>query len=636
MLGYLRRRAGSLIIKFLFGIIILVFVFFYGFDDKQDQRETTVASVGETVITVNQLMQAHKNLMEFYRNIYKENLSPEILEKMGLKETALENLIDREVLLQEAKRMKIRVGKDELRGSIIQDPLFQEDGFFSQRRYDYVLGYHGISSTDYEKDKKTEIMLQKIENMVKTGVTVSENEVYDYYVANNEKAWIEYMVIDPEDMPFDQTVSENEIGDFYEANKEIFRKPEMAKVSCLIFEPDFFLEKVEISPEEVQQVYESEKYRFFEPMQVRARHILVKKEKEDDEEKIRELKNRAEAVLEKIEEGEAFEKLAEEISDDKVSADKGGDLGFFKSGDMVGKFEEVAFSLEEGQISPVVETELGFHIIKVEEIKPEQYREFEEVKDIIIEELKREKARDMTTRQARRAYSRLFQSRDLEEYAQTTGVELKKTDYFVYGGSKFDTLKNKVFSQTAFSLAQGEIAPVFSIGQKYYLIRLDEIRPSFIPEAEEVRQDIEKEVLKEKSNQSARLLAQEIISDVSEGLKEWKNIEKTEGVSRGETELKRTGDFISGIGRVPEMKKDIFSQGKENQVASKPYEVDRKFYIVKLLEKKLPSEDKFEEEKEDAAQTLLNIKREEAFKNFLNILKAKTNITVNTKLLSSV
>lgn len=636
MLGYLRRRAGSLIIKFLFAIIIIVFVFFFGFDDVGDRKENAIASVGDTDIMLNQYQMSFKNMVEFYRNIYDENLTPEIIEQLGLKETVLENLIDREVLLQEARRMKISVGKEELRQSIVQDPLFQEDGFFSQRQYDFVLGYHGISTADYEKDKEAEIKLQKLQNMIKAGVTVSEKEVYDYFISNNEKARIVYAALTPEDIAFDGTVTPEDITLFYEENKEMFRKPETAQVSCLIFEPDFFMEKVQVDPEDVRMVYESEKYRFFEPMQVRARHILFKTGKEDDDERVQAQESNARSVLEKIDAGGSFEQLAQEFSDDTVTAEKGGDVGFFSSGEMVRAFEETAFSLQEGEVSGIVRSEFGFHIIKVEEIKPDRYKPLEQVEDSIVAELQMEKARDMAMRQSRRAFSRLFTSRDLEEYAQTEGMPLKTTDYFTYGGSEFDTLENKRFSQTAFSLAEGEIAPVFTIGQKHFLIRLDERRPSFIPPVEELTAEIEKEVLKKKRHNAARLLATDLISDISAGKMAWQDLALTEGVRLGETELKRTGEFISGIGRAPELKKEIFSLGMENTVLATPHEINRNVYIVKLLEKELPTDQMFEEEKKMVKQQLLSVKQKAVFNNFLDMLKKRTDITVNTRLFSSV
>ena len=158
MLSYMRKKAKSWIIVVPVGIIILVFVFFYGFSDvRKSGKDIVIASVGERRITIAEYRTAYRNMVEFYRNVYKNQMTEDMIEKIGLKQQVLEELINREILLNEAEKLDINVTPEEIRKTIVSTPVFQENGIFSQRLYKRVLGFYGISAVDYERDKGKEL-----------------------------------------------------------------------------------------------------------------------------------------------------------------------------------------------------------------------------------------------------------------------------------------------------------------------------------------------------------------------------------------------------------------------------------------------------------------------------------------------
>ena len=199
MLSYMRENAGSWIIKVLFGIIVVVFVFFYGFSDLQKtDTDAVIARVGDREITQAQYQTAYKNTMEMYRSLYKNQLNDELMERLGLKQKVLDDLINRELLLQEAERRTIRVTEAEVQASIMGMPAFQENGRFSQALYQRALNYYGISAADFEKDKERELMLRAMESIITLSAKVSDREVRDRYSMQKEKVKIGYVCIDPD------------------------------------------------------------------------------------------------------------------------------------------------------------------------------------------------------------------------------------------------------------------------------------------------------------------------------------------------------------------------------------------------------------------------------------------------------
>lgn len=634
MLSYMRKNASSWIIKVLFAIIVIVFVFFYGFSDVRKGKESAIASVGDRKINMAEYRSAYKNMLQLYQNIYKNQFTDEMIEKLGLKQKVLEELIDREVLLQEAERLNLQVNPEEVRKAILASQTFHENGVFSQRLYQRVLKYYGISAADYERDMEKELMIKTIENMIKNSVKVSEKEIKDVFNLQREKVIIEYVKFDPEDIKEKLNVSEDETSAYYEEHKEDFRVPAKVKVKYLLFDPQAFESKVSVLESEIKEYYEMDPEQFYETKKVKVRHILLKLGKEASVEKEQEIRAKADNILEQLNKGSSFEKLAEKHSEDTASARKGGDLGFFKKGDMVKPFEEAAFKLKPGETSSPVRTKYGFHIIRVEEVKEERTKPFEEVKESIEKDLRREKAQEFVTKEAKRAFNRLFKKRNVEEYAKKKGFELIETDYFIYGKSPEDLPGKELFSEESFLLSPGEIAPSFAIGNKYFLIKLADRKEAHIPAMKEVTDKIVKEVEKQQRLQMAKDRANKILTQVMESKEKWGGLGKKYDLKIEEIEFKRQGEYIAGIGNSKELKEAVFALKKTETYVTTVFQTENGIFIVRLKEKQI-SED-FDEEKDGILKTVIQNKQQEMFENYLQTLKSKSEIRVDNNLFSSV
>ncbi len=635
MLSFMRKNAKSWIIKVLFGIIIIVFVFFYGYTGTRNRKESVLASVGNKKITIADYQEEYKNQLQFYRSIYQGQITDDMIRQLGLKQKALENLIDREVLLQEAERLHIHASLEEIRRAIMDSPVFQENGVFSQKNYERALRYYGLSLADYEQSQGKGLIIKKLQDLVKGAARVSEKELWERFLFENEKATVEYLVVSPEHLKEKPPVSEEEIAGYYKKHAEEFRQPEMVKCNYMVFSPKAFEEKVAVQSVDLKALYQMDTDRFVEPKKVKARHILLKLAKTDPPEKEQAVKQRAEELLQKLKNGEDFAKLAAQHSEDSGSAEKGGDLGYFKRGDMVKPFEDAAFALKPGELSGLVRTPYGFHIIRVEEVKEERTKPFEEVRNLLEQEVRQEEAKKIARDEASRAFNRLFKSKDIEDYAQKNNIPLKQTDFFAFGKSPEDLDGNNAFSEAAFSTGKGELAPVFSLQQNYVLLKVVDKKTSAIPPLPEVAETIRSTLEREKKSAEAKRRAEAILQQLQAGKTDWAAAAKDNRLEiKTIKEITRQGAFIPELGNVPAVKEAVFKLSREKPYPAAPIETDRGVVIVKFKDRTVPGQEEFQKQKDRLEKQVVQMKKEELFNQFLDHLKARTEITVDRKLLA--
>ncbi len=637
MLTYMRKNASSWIIKILFAIIVIVFVFFYGFSDlEKSDRDTVVATVGERTISMAEYSNAYQNMLQFYSQVYKNRLSDEMIEKMGLKQQVLEQLLDREVLLQEAERRNIRVTNEEIQKNIMANPAFQEEGHFSELRYNRLLGANGLSAADYEKDQEKELTLRALENTVKNAVKVSDREIRDAFNLENEKISIEYVIIDPEKIKGKIEITDDEAAAYYDKNKENYRVPENVNVQYIVFEDKVFKNKITVTDKEIQQYYEEDPEEFFVPKKVKARHILFTVNKKDTAEKQEAVEKKALQVLEKINQGGDFAKLAEKHSEDEGTAKNGGDVGYFMRGEMAKPFEEAAFSMKPGETSSLVKTQFGFHIIRVEDVKEAHTKALAEVKNKIEQDIRKDKTLETIRREAKRAFNRLFKSRDLEGYADKNGFKIKTSGLFSYGQSPEDLPGKEQFSKEAFALNVGEISPAFAVKEKYILLKLIERKDSHIPELDKVRLAVNRDLGKERRRELARKDAEEKLTQLQDGSLQWKSLEKKPAREIKETNFKRQGDYIKGIGKAQDIKDAAFAIEQPDTFGPGVYDVTKGIVLFKQIKREIPEESDYEKQKESISRTIVQKKQQEIFEQFLQNLKTDFETKINTKLFSSV
>jgi peptidyl-prolyl cis-trans isomerase D len=379
-----------------------------------------------------------------------------------LDQMATEALIQRAVLAAEAEALGLRATDDEVR-QVVRSYFPGPDGRIdAEAAREYGERRYG-SERRFANEIRDDILMTKLLRLIDAGVEVSDAEVRDALRYQREAVRLAIVVLDPSrpraDLALDEAAVEAMLAD------------QSARVRAF---------------------YDEHPERFKQPERVRARHLLIRVASDASEEDVAKARERAEAGLARIRGGEDFAAVASELSEDPGSKDRGGDLGFFTRGQMVPPFEEVAFSLEPGQVSELVRTDFGFHVIRVEEHKPAEERSFDDAAREIAEELVRaDRSRELALEQAAALEEAVREGKSLVDAARDLDVDIQRPDWitrradgFVPGVGSAPELLATAFALTT---EQPTAKRVFDVGEKKVLIELLERRT---PSAEELAAEL--------------------------------------------------------------------------------------------------------------------------------------------------
>ena len=187
MLTYMRKNAGSWIVKVIFAVIIIVFVFFYGYGSKQGPEERVLVTVGAAKITTEQYRKAYSNMIQRYQQMYQNQINDQLARSLGLQQNLLDEMIERELMLQEAERRKMLVSKEEIKREVMKQPYMQANGVFSEHRYAAVLNRMKMTAAEYEQQTAQEIKLNSMRSMITQAVTISDQELVEVFQLRGEK-----------------------------------------------------------------------------------------------------------------------------------------------------------------------------------------------------------------------------------------------------------------------------------------------------------------------------------------------------------------------------------------------------------------------------------------------------------------
>ncbi len=382
-------RNNKKIVQVFLALITLPFAF-WGVDSyvRNSGAGTDIASVGDTKITVQQFDQAMRERQEQLRQALGANFRAEMMNTPEAKGTVLNALVDQRILLLEASKNRMVVDDNALRDVISKIPALQENGQFSMSRYESALRAQGYSQPQFEAKLRQDLTMQQLVGAVGDTAFVSDRQADAMLRLQLEERRFSEFKIAPEAFAEKVKIDAAATQKFYDENRARFEVPEKIKVDYLVLSLDALLAQTNVDEAEVKNWYEQHKDSYGQPEERRASHILILGGADKAK-----AKAKAEEVLKEVRRAPArFADLAKQHSEDPGSAKNGGDLGYFARGMMVKPFADAAFAAKEGEISEVVESEFGYHIIKLTGIRPAKIRSLEEMRAEITGELKRQTA----------------------------------------------------------------------------------------------------------------------------------------------------------------------------------------------------------------------------------------------------
>src|SRR5262245_46786379 len=399
MLDRMRRHKSWL--KWSLGLVVLAFVIFYIPDFLRNPGASvaatdTVASINGHQIRAEEFRRTYQAQMQAYQSAYGGRMNQQLLRQLGIDQQILQQMVDERAAVTEAERLDIRVSDEEVRARILAIPAFLENGaFIGEQRYRQLLNMQNppMSTTEFESSIRRSLAVDKLRQSLTEWMAVADAEVEQEYRRRNEKVKLAVVSFPTDSFKPDVTATDEEVATHFESNKESFRIPEKRKIRYLLVDLEALRAKTAITPADVERAYNDNIDQYRAPEQIRASHILLKTEGKDDAA----VKARAEGLLKDAKAGSDFAELAKKNSEDEGTAAKGGDLDFFERGRMVPEFDSAAFALKVGDISDLVKTQYGYHIIKLTDKKGGVTRTVDDVRQQLTDQLKFERAQRQAT-----------------------------------------------------------------------------------------------------------------------------------------------------------------------------------------------------------------------------------------------
>ncbi len=620
MLEAIRKSAESWGVKILFGIIIIVFVF-WGVGSLQGNRTQVVAMVNDRPILIGNFSQSVSRAMEQFRQ-QNPTVTPEDITALGFKEQVLWQLITDELLIEEAERMRIAASPAEIAAQIRSFPAFSTEQGFDKERYRDILASQGMTPTQFEQQIRSSIVQSKLRYYATLPAQVNEAQARDLFSYAWEQRSIDYLLIKADSFSETVEASEEDITAFYEENKERFRQPVRLQLAYLAFTPEALSGQVQVSDAEIKAYYDANIAAYSEDKKVRASHIYIGVNDDAPADVEAAAKAKIEELMEQARQGASFAELAKEHSQDP-SAEQGGDLGWISRGEMVEPFEEAVYSTQPGEISGPVRSPFGWHAVLVQEVREARQKPLEEVQDDIRQLLARDKAADILTDLLDQGLEQVITGDSLATVATGLGLQLEKTDLLTreqgaallgFSGQALENL---------FAMQAGEVTDMPLATSKGYIIaEITDRRPAEYEPLDSVRQSVIESVRRDKALELAHAKAEEQLAAIAkDGL-----TEELRGDLKSSDLFDRRG-MVPELGMNPELTQAVFS-ARPDQWLDKPFAIGDGYALARLKALEQPDEERWNTEKSDWLGFLQQGVRNELYQAYVENLKEKARIEV--------
>ncbi|ORE86955.1 parvulin-like peptidyl-prolyl isomerase [Oceanococcus atlanticus] len=516
MLQNIRDRATGPLAWFIVGIICIPFAFFGIEAFRSDGAARSVAKVEGQEISEAALQQRYQQRYQQLQQMLGENFRPDMINPDMLRESVLQGMIQEAVTGAYLADRSYRVADETVLATIRGEQAFQQNGHFSPTLYRDTLARQGMNPVQYEDRVRAFLTDQQLRQAVTNSVIVTEAELASEWAIDRQTRRFNHRIYNAKAVEASISIDDAAVEARYEERKASLIAPERVRVSYVELDQEVLKQKVDVTPEALQALYDEQKETRFKVAEERkARHILVRASEDNARAKI-------DAAAERVAAGEDFAEVAKEVSQDPGSKNKGGDLGWVSTGMMVAPFEDALFALDTGVVSEPVETQFGWHLIQVEEIRPERLRGFDEPEvQTELEDMYRE-------REARAEFDALADKLEqvsfenpasLDPVAEQLGLEIKTSEWMTRDGGAGIGASDAVIA-AAFSdlvLNAGENSLPLNVGRRQIVLRVAEHEEERPQTLDEVRADLVEALTREAVAEKLQAMADADRTKLAEG-----------------------------------------------------------------------------------------------------------------------
>ncbi len=519
MLQSIRDRLTGPIVWFVIALIAVPFAFWGIQSFKSGGGDPVVVKVGDQKITQSQFRQTYGQRYNQYRSLVGDSFRADAFDEAKFRELALDDMVQEAAMRQYARSEGYRASDATMRDFLVSVPAFQKDGKFSSDTYRDLLKQQGMTPDSYEVQLREALAIDQLRATVQATAFVTPAQAWEAERLEKQVRRITVVPISTKRFRDQVTVSDAQIADRFETEKSRYLAPERVKLAYVEVDRKHLAAAEAPAPEVLKAIYDAEKdQRFSSGEERRASHILVAFGADKDQ-----AKKKADELLTKAKGGGDFAQLAREQSDDSGSKGQGGDLGWVRKGMMAPKFEEALYGIPaSGDVVGPVETEFGWHLIKLAEIKTAAIRPFEdagvqgELLDVYRTREGEKRFQELTTKLEQLA----FESTTLEPLATELKLEIKTTDWFTREGgtgiAAIDAVKKVAFSPALLEAGDNS-KPIASSADSLVVVRKAEYEPARQQPLEEVKDRVREALMVDGAAQLAKVAADALVAEAKGG-----------------------------------------------------------------------------------------------------------------------
>lgn len=588
-----------------------------------------IAKVNGEDVTVEQVKETARQMAEQQAQQYGANASmliPFLIQQDT--QRAVDQLIDRQALLTEAQRLGLKSTpqevKDELQHGRYSPIFFPQGNFIGEAEYEGMLQRANLTPAMFEGNVGKDILLSKLEALIAGSASVSDASIRKEFEKQNTKVKFEYAVLKEDDIKKGLHPTTEELKAFYDSHLKNYANsvPERRKIKYVVIDTAKVQNQAQITHDDLQAYYNQHRDEYRTAEQAKVSHILIKTplpgpDGKVDEKGVAAAQARASDLLKQLKAGAKFEDLAKKYSEDPGSAKEGGSLGWIGRGRTVPEFEKAAFSLPKGQISDLVKSSYGFHIIRVDDRHDAQMKTLDEVKDQIEPILKQQKAQQIAQKQADDFFQQA-KAQGLDAAGSAKGLPVSTSDFF----SRKDVVPGlgpaPQVMDAVFAAAEKSAPEMAATSQGFAVFQLLSVKPPATPTFDEIRGQVEEQF---KNERSSVLLSQKVqeLSDRAKAGHDLKKAAKELGATM------KTSDFVLPDGQVP----DVGSMTGQASVAftMKPGEISGPInsganaIVISLLEVQAPPDSDFAAKRDQIRDSLIQEKQKQLMGLFVTNLR---------------
>lgn len=477
MLEFMRKQAKSWIMKVLLGLIIVVFVFYFG-STGGDKYAQAIAKVDGKIISYSDFSKKYSDIYDMYKRYMGGSLPEDFLKSMNLKQQAFDALINQTIVMNKAEEIGISADDDEVRNSIMFHQAFQRDGQFDERQYQYVLKQYKMTPEDFEKNQRASIMGTKLEALIKSAAHVSEQELFEAYALQSGKINIDFIRISPKNFTNRVNPTNADLEKYLKDNAESFRVPEKLRAQYVFFAADNYSGKISVSDNEIEEYYSFRKAEY---------------EKQGDKSLTSALKGK---IAAEIKNTKALDIASEEVKKLRDTVYQYDNLeeqarkfnvrihstGFFPLNSPPAEFAQVKdlqkhlVDLKKGDLSPILATPKGFYLLRIADSKSSYIPPLTEVRGEVVRKYTEKESDILAGKEANAIVDSLKKGEDFKKLSQSKGLKINETGLFVPGAEIPKVGQSQELAMALYQISGKKKYPdsAFNVKGDYIIVRFKE------------------------------------------------------------------------------------------------------------------------------------------------------------------